>query len=665
MELPDELTTIKQYAFNGCKKLDTMTLPSGITTLGNNFISHCKHLYAPFPKIVKANISLTGTLHVPTGATSTFRDNGWSATYIYDDIDMGFLIASGTYNNLKWELEGSTLTISSTYGTPAMAIPYKTIGGAKSLDLTGYPWYEYRFSVKHVVIKGLKSLGVECLRDMDLQSLTTNTHLVGQLDNTEDDQLFYCFGTDYVKSVTENSVRYSVYKFRVPSSLKKIIYTGDQFASFFFVGGSKNSYTGIKTEEYHPKYPLELIADRVTNIITTYSSQKALGNTKLYLTYTGEAKSGMLDDLGDLYSLTINSTGVATKGGAFYTLFGSAYYNKEMMYGEGGYYIPMNLKELHLMEGVTTIPESCFKNVTSLEKVYLPSTLRGVQENAFLNCDGLTDIYVNAAMPPSAKENSFDGVNLFLCTLHVPYDSKEYYSIAKGWKDFYSIDNDADIRLTILKNIENAGQIIGTTSYMNGETTNITAVANGGYKFVEWTDEDGNRISDKPVLSIVATTSCVYHAIFAPISNTGTVECTVNGISTTLTWKSNDQDEYYKIQLYTSPDMEDVVKEIVVDTNEQKITSATSDEISVEISGLDSFTRYYYRVAVYDSEGNVLDVYIGSFETTENTSIIDISSEDDTILEIYNISGEKIELLDRGFNIIRMKNGTTKKIFIK
>lgn len=268
-------------------------------------------------------------------------------------------------------------------------------------------------------------------------------------------------------------------------------------------------------------------------------------------------------------------------------------------------------------------------------------------------------------MPPSAKDNSFDGVSMFLCTLHVPYDSKQYYSVAKGWKDFYTIDNDADIKLTILKNIENAGQIIGSTSYMNGETTNITAVANGGYKFVEWTDEDGQRITDKPVLSIVATKSCVFHAVFAPLSNNGNVTYSVNGNSITLNWKPNSQVKYYKILLYTNPEMTEVAKEITVDANGNVVTRAAVNDLKAEITGLDAFTTYYYRVVGYDAEDNVLDVFAGTFETSEDTAIEVVSADDDSSFEIYNLNGEQMNQMTRGFNIIRTKDNGTRKILIK
>lgn len=680
VQLSDGLTTIMTDAFDKCRKLESMTLPSSITTLGNYFISDCKDLYAPFPKIVKTNVSIVGTLHVPSGAAQWFRDNGWRATSIEEDIDMDFIVASGTFDNINWKISGNTLTFTSKSGTKSPMTSYYTkltkIEDVSSADLANYkkyPWYEYRLKIKHVVIsEDVASVGWGCLYGANnLESITTYTPQI-RIGSDYSKCFLEIFGRSFDKTGRFMGAEQSAfYDLAVPKTLSKIVYKGSVFGISYFSGeearrirSSSDGYgEWLHYNEYHPTNPLEIFADNVTEFVYTHTM--ALKNTKLYLTYTGEVYHQIFKDLADLYSLTINTTGVSTMSGAFYSLFGSATNNQSMMYGGGGYYIPLNLKEVHLMEGVTTIPEKCFNNVTSLEKVYLPSTLRGVQNNAFRNCDGLTDIYVNAAMPPSAKDDSFDGVNVFLCTLHVPYDSKQYYSIAKGWKDFYTIDNDADIRLTIVKNIENAGQIIGSTSYMNGETTNITAVANGGYKFVEWTDEDGNRITNKSVLSVVASASCTYCAVFEPISNTGTVVCAATNNSITLNWERNTEVNYYKILLYTNPEMEDPVKEVIVDANGKIITKAANDNLKVNISELESSTYYHYRIVGYNTEDNILDVFVGSFETTEATAINDISEDNDDIIAIYNIRGERLHEMTRGINIIRTRKGTTKTILIK
>lgn len=58
--------------------------------------------------------------------------------------------------------------------------------------------------------------------------------------------------------------------------------------------------------------------------------------------------------------------------------------------------------------GLTVIPEDCFKNCDSLQRVTLPKTVNDVKQGAFVNITGLTDLYVyGKEVQISAK--AFDG----------------------------------------------------------------------------------------------------------------------------------------------------------------------------------------------------------------------------------------------------------------
>lgn len=479
---------------------------SGDMSIMSNFVSTCKNVYVRSTTPISTKVNISGTLHLPKGYVEFFKSKGWSATKIVDDLNINMSLGSGTFGNITWDISlDSTLVISSSsYGGAKMTSSYTT---NDIVEYTKYPWYNYRNKVKHVVIKNLTSIGEQCLADMYyLEDVTTNTTKVSLAGGKYTDELFYCFGAGYEKEVYEGGGKYTTYyKFKVPSNLSKIVYTGNIFSLSYFSGGISTFRTSYsngttyynKTSEFHPTKPFEIHANNVTEYKQVY--MPALRNTKLYLTYTGELTSRMFQDLCDLYSLSINGTGIASENGAFYTLFGIATYsNMDMMYGGGGFYIPKNLKEVHLLEGVTSIPQDCFMNVTSLEKVYLPSTLRGVQDNAFYNCDGLTDIVVNASLPPSAKDNTFDGVNLFLCKLHVPSDSKKYYSVARGWKEFFFMEEDAE-------DVGKEKCVAPVVNYSNGKITCNCATANAVCHYTYAIKGEGTMTGDVDTKQIEIT----------------------------------------------------------------------------------------------------------------------------------------------------------------
>ena len=66
---------------------------------------------------------------------------------------------------------------------------------------------------------------------------------------------------------------------------------------------------------------------------------------------------------------------------------------------------------------------------------------------------------------------------------------------------------DADI------NLEDAGAITGAGSYNYGDTITMTAIANEGFKFINWTEDD-TIVSEEAVFSFVITSDKVFVANF-------------------------------------------------------------------------------------------------------------------------------------------------------
>ncbi|TVQ12240.1 MAG: hypothetical protein EA361_11190, partial [Bacteroidetes bacterium] len=61
---------------------------------------------------------------------------------------------------------------------------------------------------------------------------------------------------------------------------------------------------------------------------------------------------------------------------------------------------------------------------------------------------------------------------------------------------------------------EEGGEVFGAGQYSEGETANVNAVANEGWFFVNWTDLDGNLVSEQPANSITVTEDLTLFANF-------------------------------------------------------------------------------------------------------------------------------------------------------
>lgn len=86
---------------------------------------------------------------------------------------------------------------------------------------------------------------------------------------------------------------------------------------------------------------------------------------------------------------------------------------------------------------LTTVGTGSFKNCRSLKKIELPSSVTSIQGSAFSGCSVLSNIYMNAATPPTIEANTFPDYET--PTLHVPSSAKTAYTRADNWKNFTNV----------------------------------------------------------------------------------------------------------------------------------------------------------------------------------------------------------------------------------
>ena len=97
-----------------------------------------------------------------------------------------------------------------------------------------------------------------------------------------------------------------------------------------------------------------------------------------------------------------------------------------------------NLVEINIPEGVKKIDYVAFAICQSLKEITLPSTLDEVGKQAFADMTSLEKMTVLATVPPTALDNSFQGI-VNKATLYVPKGSKSLYEKAIGWQEFGKI----------------------------------------------------------------------------------------------------------------------------------------------------------------------------------------------------------------------------------
>lgn len=131
------------------------------------------------------------------------------------------------------------------------------------------------------------------------------------------------------------------------------------------------------------------------------------------------------------------------------------------------------------------IPSRAFYDVTNLQTIIIPSTIKTIGEYAFRKSSygekAIENIYINATTPPSISSNTFSEYD---ATLFVPIDCKNVYSNALYWKNFNIIE------LVDIESIE-----INKEQYdiIVGESTEISVTIlpeKATYKDLYWSIED-------------------------------------------------------------------------------------------------------------------------------------------------------------------------------
>ena len=60
--------------------------------------------------------------------------------------------------------------------------------------------------------------------------------------------------------------------------------------------------------------------------------------------------------------------------------------------------------------------------------------------------------------------------------------------------------------LTLLSIPEEGGIVVGSGTYNSGDTVNISSISNTGWVFINWTDAEGNLISNQSEYSFLMPT---------------------------------------------------------------------------------------------------------------------------------------------------------------
>ena len=172
------------------------------------------------------------------------------------------------------------------------------------------------------------------------------------------------------------------------------------------------------------------------------------------------------------------------------------------------------LSSVTIPNTIVSIGNAAFRYCDKLASLTIPNSVASINEQAFYGCSSMASITSRAVNPPAVKSNAFYNVPTNI-PVEVPCNTLGDYQSATGWSSFTSIYENCTTSYEIIAmaNPTTGGTVMGGDIYNQGATCTLTATANPGYNFVNWT-EDNVTVSTDPVYSFTVGADRVLVANF-------------------------------------------------------------------------------------------------------------------------------------------------------
>ena len=145
---------------------------------------------------------------------------------------------------------------------------------------------------------------------------------------------------------------------------------------------------------------------------------------------------------------------------------------------------------LIIPNSITTIEEYTFNMCWNFTSVEIPETVSFIGEGAFACWYGLQSMIVLANIPPTLDNGAFSNVNKSI-PVYVPVGTIAAYQAAPGWSEFTNYHEiESSYTITASANPAESGSVAGGGTYTEGTICTLTATANEGYSFVNWTENN-------------------------------------------------------------------------------------------------------------------------------------------------------------------------------
>ena len=339
----------------------------------------------------------------------------------------------------------------------------------------------------------------------------------------------------------------------------------------------------------------------------------------------------------------------------------------------GAFWECSSLKTVVIPDGVSTIGEGAFRNCYSLISVDIPNSVISIGSSAFGNCENLSQITSGIENPFAIDDYVFlcDDKDLYAtATLIVPAGKKSAYQNTAGWNKFQNIYHvDGVYTLTYYVDEEEYKSV----TYSSGAgITPEPAPTKEGYTFSGWSEIPESM----PDYDVTVTGTFTVNKYDLTYKIDGEVYVTYQiEYGTPITPEAEPTKEGYTFSGWSYiPETMPAVEVNVVGSftiNQYTITYVIDgEEYATEMidfgSKVDPPTPpskdgFDFAWEEYPETMPAHDITINGAYTT--TGILSIAVESGKA-KIFTLDGRQVDTLQKGINIIRMDDGTIKKVVL-
>ncbi len=536
--IPNGITSIGGWAFNNCSGLTSISIPGSVETIGWNAFSYCTGLTSA---IINDGVTSIGnyafegctslsTVVVPNSVTDigykafssvfnivykgTATGSPWGARCINGFVDGNFVYEDETK---------TTLLACRTAASDTISIP-------NSVTVIGKGAFQDCANVTAITIpNGVTSIGERAFSNcISLTTIVIPNGVTSIGSHTFD-------GCKNLESITiPNSVTsIGDYAFIWCKKLQSIVIPNDVTIigdwAFAWCEGLAditipNKVTSIGAMAFYQCTSLATltIPNSVTNVGDRAFEWSGLAYVSISegMTYIGY---GVFMSCFRLATVVIPN-GITSIGRCAFescnSLVSVTLPNSVTSIDAAAFYNCRNLTSITIPNSVTSIGESAFYNCRSLATITIPNSVISIGGAAFSYCKSLASLFLMAETPPVADKSAFDEVPIDI-SIYIPCGTKDVYLSADTWNGFTNYIEHTGYTLIVRSHDDAMGtaKITKEATCTNNESM-IKAVANEGYKFVQWSD--GNTNNPR---TVILESDTVYIAEFSPCQYTITATC--------------------------------------------------------------------------------------------------------------------------------------------